>query len=83
MLASECSPNVLDDWVENWKVWFAANTIDMDGLGEVMCKVLKKSFPDLKRMTNLFRMQPHQPGESHADMLKCVELAVEFGGVET
>ena len=34
-------------------------------------------------MTNLFRIQPMQVGETHSDVLKHMELVVEFGGVAT
>ena len=37
----------------------------------------------MKRTINLFRMQPHQSNETHADVLKHVKWAGEFMGVGT
>ena len=44
-----------------------------------MCKVQKKSLPDPKRPTNLFRVQSYQASKTYANFLKRMELAVEFG----
>ena len=59
------------------------HNVTLPEIRKIINKVQKKSFPDLKRTTNLFRMQSHQTNETHADVLKQVERAVEFGGVGT
>ena len=48
-----------------------------------MNTAIKINFPDLKRTTNLFQLQPHQVTETHSNILKQIEREVQHGGVRT
>ena len=59
---------------------------DMDTICKlegIMRKVQKKNYPDMTMTYNLFSMQILQPGETHSELLRMVETAVEFRGVGT
>ena len=59
-------------WKTELKEKVNCNTDTLLEISKKMNGVLKKNFPDLKRRTNPFRMQPQQPTETHADVLKRV-----------
>ena len=69
-----------------WKSELRSKVVwDRDTLPEnrkIINKVQKKSFPDLKRTTNWFRMQPHQSMETHSDVLIWVKRALEVWGMD-